>query len=362
MTEKVLILGGYGNFGKRIARALVKKQVPIIIAGRNEDKAKGLADELGEYAQFCAFDVNKELDTKLKEFKPCVIINTCGPFQGADYSIAESCIANKVNYIDLADGRDFVRDISILDERAKLAGVAIISGASTVPCLSSAIIEAFKDDFTQIDEMVYGIAPGQRAERGIATTKGILSYVGKKLRPFAGNNYAFGWQDIYAQKYPEIGFRFMANCDIPDLDLLPEKYGIRKIRFSAGLELPILHLGLWSLSYLVRWGLPINLAKFAEPMLKIADFLNPLGSDDGGMHVMLRGIGENGKYKEVKWFIVAKNGDGPQIPTIPAIILAHRLASGMNQPSGSYPCVGIIKKDEYLYELKGFHIKEYRLS
>ncbi len=92
----------------------------------------------------------------------------------------------------------------------------------------------------------------------------------------------------------------MANCDIPDLDLLPEKYGIGKIRFSAGLELPILHLVLWSLSYLVRWGLPINLAKFAEPMLKIADFLNPLGSDDGGMHVILRGIDKNGRQKTKK--------------------------------------------------------------
>lgn len=359
MTKPIMILGGYGNFGKRIARALVKKNVPIIINGRNEAKAKELSNELGKLAIYCAFDANSELDAKLKEFKPCALINTCGPFQNSDYKIAEICISNKVNYIDLADGREFVCDIVELDSKAKKAKVSIISGASTVPTLSSAIVEAFKHEFTQINEMVFGIAPGQGAERGLATTEGILSYVGRPLKPFAGNEKAFGWQDIYAQKYPELGFRFMANCDIPDLDLLPANYGIKSIKFSAGLELPILHFGLWALSYLVRWGLPLKLDKFAKPMLKIADYLNPLGSNDGGMHIILRGIGKALEPKEIKWFIVAKNGDGPQIPTIPAIVLAHRFAVGKTLQSGAYPCVGIIGKDEYLDELKEFQIKEY---
>ena len=34
----------------------------------------------------------------------------------------------------------------------------------------------------------YGISPGQKAERGLATTEGILTYVGKPLRAFAGDD------------------------------------------------------------------------------------------------------------------------------------------------------------------------------
>ena len=41
--KKVLILGGYGNFGKRIAIALAKANIPIIIAGRGKHKAEALA-------------------------------------------------------------------------------------------------------------------------------------------------------------------------------------------------------------------------------------------------------------------------------------------------------------------------------
>lgn len=32
--KKVLILGGYGNFGKYIANTLLKQNIPIILGGR----------------------------------------------------------------------------------------------------------------------------------------------------------------------------------------------------------------------------------------------------------------------------------------------------------------------------------------
>ena len=56
----VLILGGYGNFGKRIASELVASAVPVVIAGRNQQKAEALAAELGELASPACFDVRTE--------------------------------------------------------------------------------------------------------------------------------------------------------------------------------------------------------------------------------------------------------------------------------------------------------------
>src|SRR5688572_26159476 len=133
----VLILGGYGNFGKRIARALVMSNVPIVIVGRDRIKAEALAAELGALAKVAVFDANHELAAQLATLEPCAVINTCGPFQTADYRIAQTCIEQRVHYIDLADGRDFVTGITALDAEAKANGVSVISGASTVPGLSS---------------------------------------------------------------------------------------------------------------------------------------------------------------------------------------------------------------------------------
>jgi hypothetical protein len=44
--------------------------------------------------------------------------------------------------VDLADGRDFVCGIDVLDPQAKAAGVLLLSGASSVPALSSAVVDA----------------------------------------------------------------------------------------------------------------------------------------------------------------------------------------------------------------------------
>ena len=360
--SSVLILGGYGNFGKRIAFALSKSHVPICIAGRSKDKANSLAADIKETypdaaIEIAIFDVNKTLSEQLEKLSPKVVINTCGPFQLCDYAVAETCIEHHVNYIDLSDGREFVSNIHLLDDKAKSASVLVVSGASTVPGLSSAVLENFKNEFSEIDSLVYGISPGQKANRGLATTRSIMTYVGKPLKPFAGNKKAYGWQNIYRQKYPELGMRWMANCEVPDLDLLPEHYGIKSIRFSAGMELSFMHLGIWFMSWLVRLGVPLNLEKRSAFLLNLSNKFDLLGTPDGGMHIIMKGKDKEGKPKKIQWFIIAKDGDGPQIPTIPAIILAKKLAAGEAMESGAKPCVGLITLDEYLDELKDFNIQ-----
>jgi len=57
MQRAVLILGGYGNFGKRIASALVKADVSIIVAGLDHVKAEAFVRSLpGSFAAAASFD------------------------------------------------------------------------------------------------------------------------------------------------------------------------------------------------------------------------------------------------------------------------------------------------------------------
>ncbi|MGN6209498.1 saccharopine dehydrogenase NADP-binding domain-containing protein [Asticcacaulis sp.] len=359
MADDILILGGYGNFGKRIARALSRHGLPLVIAGRDLFKAEALCRELPN-ARPLRLDIHAGLSKVLAAEKPSVVVHTSGPFQGSDYAVARACIAAGIHYIDLADGRDFVGEFSQLDREAKAAGVTVISGASTVPGLSSAVVENLKSAFARMDALDFGISPGQKAERGLATTRGILSYVGKALRPFAGHPKPYGWQDSHRQTYPVMGKRWLANCDIPDLDLLPAAYGFTSVRFGAGLELGVLHFGLWSLSWLVRARFPLKLPTMAKPLLAASDAFNFMGSDIGGMHVTISGIDHTGATLTRSWFIVAKSGDGPQIPCVPAILLAKRLHE--KDPAlahGALPCVGLVRLEDYLSELRRFDIKTF---
>ncbi len=355
--DTVLVLGGYGNFGKRIARGLGRRGVPTVIAGRDAAKAEALAADVPG-ARGIAVDIHRDLDAVLARERPSVVVHTCGPFQGSDYAVARACLRAGIHYVDLADARDFVRDFQQLDAEARAAGVTLISGASTVPGLSSAVIEHMRPQFARLDVLDFGISPGQKAERGLATTRAILGYVGKPLTPFTGNRRPYGWQDVHRQTYPIMGRRWLANCDIPDLDLLPAAYGLRAIRFGAGLELAPLHLGLWLVSWAVRLGLPIDLAALARPMLAVSDAFNVFGSDTGGMHVTLSGLDLNGVPLTLSWFILAKNSDGPQIPCVPAILLAQQLyEKSAGLAAGAFPCVGLISLDDYVEALSPFAIQ-----
>lgn len=364
--KQVLIIGGYGNFGKRIASALVKDNISIIIAGRDHQKASALRDELNKSAtnsniSVAVFDAKKDLTEQLTRIKPTIVINTVGPYQTADYSIPQTCLEHGVHYLDLADARLYVANIHSLDAIAKQHQAIAISGASTVPALSSAVLEHFKNNFKTIVSLKYGISPGQKASRGLATTESILTYLGKALAPVGKNKkLRYGWQDIYQQKYPELGNRWMANCDIPDLEIFPTKYEINDIQFSAGMESSLLHLGMWLTSYLVRIGLPLDLSKHANSLLSFSHYFDFLGTDNGGMHMIISGIDYTGKQITLKWFIIAKNGDGPQIPCVPAIIMAKKIINDEYKVYGAYTCTGLVTLEECLNELKDFDIEQYQ--
>ena len=208
--------------------------------------------------------------------------------------------------------------------------------------------------------MVFGISPGQKTTRGLATTTSILSYVGKQLDPYLGaTGKMYGWQDLYLQDYPIIGKRWMANCDIPDLDLLPQHFGIKSIKFSAGMESSILHFGIWLLSWLVRMKLPLNLPNYSKFLLKLSHLFDYFGSDDGGMHMIIKGKDKQGNQKTIKWFIIAKEGHGPHIPTIPSIILAKKLTQGTLKVNGAMTSINLVTLKEYLDELRGLNIITY---
>jgi hypothetical protein len=358
MTKRILIIGGYGNFGSFITRRLADDDnLQVIIAGRSKEKARALADKVGGEA--VTLDINDDITNALTSIKPDVVIHTSGPFQAQGYDVAQACIAQGCHYIDLADGRAFVEGITELDKQAKNKSVTVISGASSVPCLTSALIDHYKEEFQTLEALDYGITTAQKTARGLATTAAILTYTGKPFPTLIDGQMTdiYGWQGLRARKYPELGWRLLGNCDVPDLALFPKRYPeLRTVRFYAGLEIPFIHITLWAISWLVRVGLIKGLEKAAPLLLKTSYMFDWLGSANSAFHMELSGKGENGSDKTIKFELTARSGDGPYIPCMPAILIAKKLAAGKVQDSGAFPCVGFITKDEYLGALSEIDI------
>ncbi len=362
MTVRALILGGYGNFGSYIARRLAPDPaIRLLIGGRSQRKAAAFAAGLGAAnpPEAVAIDIEGSLDRVLAGARPDIVIHTVGPFQGQSYRVAEACIARGAHYLDLADARAFVAGIGALDARARGAGVAVVSGASSVPCLTAAIVDRYRGAFARLEAVDYGISTAQQTNRGLATATAILSYIGRPFRTRRSRLWGtvHGWQDLHAETYPELGRRLFGNCDIPDLDLFPARYPeLRSVRFGAGHEIAPLHLGTWVLSWLVRARLLPRLDRVAPLLLRASFLFDPLGSGRSGLHMFLSGVDEAGRAKTIRFFLIARSGDGPNVPCIPAILLAQRLARGEAVPPGARPCLDLVDLEAYLAALEGLDI------
>ncbi|WP_440875372.1 saccharopine dehydrogenase family protein [Thalassotalea sp. PLHSN55] len=372
--KKVIVLGGYGNFGKRIVENLTSiENITVLITGRNLSKSSALVANLENTSaaklEPLVIDIfADDFKDQLATLSPYLVIHTSGPFQGQDYRVPKACIECGAHYIDLADDRRFVCDIAELDNEAKDKGVLIVSGASSVPGLSSAVVERYQNQFNTIDSINLAIAPGNKAERGLATVEAILSYTGHPLNVFKEGRWqdVYGWMDSKVNDFGGfVGKRHLANVDVPDLELFPSRYGVtQQVSFQAGLELPILHKTMVGMAYLSKIGLVKNWAPLSKAIVGTSNVFLPFGSDKGAMEVLVCGKGNNGNAKKVKWILYAPKGNGPYIPTLSTIILARKLLSSDKQSSqqgtGAKPCAGLFELSEFdtYFDALGIHYEE----
>jgi saccharopine dehydrogenase-like NADP-dependent oxidoreductase len=288
-----------------------------------------------------------------------LVINASGPYQDGHYGLARAAIGARCHYIDLADARAFVTGFSQLDAAAQAAGVLAVSGASSVPGVSSAVVAHYRGDFERLDALDIAISPGNAFDPGVATVASVLGGVGQPMRMLLDGEWrtVHGWQGLRRQSLGEIGRRWLGYVDVPDLDLFPAREpGLKTARFQAGLEVPAFHLGLWAASWLVRAGIARSLAPMAPRMLAIKRALGGLGSDRGGMVVEMRGEGKNGRLKVLRWQLTAKSGHGPYVPALASVALAKRLASGTETRCGAIACHGIVSLTDILDVATGLDI------
>ncbi len=361
--KRILLIGAYGQFGSLIAKALApEKNITLILCGRNDQKTKALAANLqtAHAPETIAADIHNNPAALLEQARPDIVIHTAGPFQGQDYDVARACIEKSCHYIDLADGREFVRGIKTLDRRAKEINTFVCSGASSVPALSSAVIEEYKSNFKSLHTIEYGISTAQKTGTGLATARGVMSYAGKPFKTLIGGEMKtiHGWQGLKYHNFPGLGPRPLGYCDIPDLGLFPEIYpGLRTLEFRAGTELSVLHLSLWLLSWPVRWRILRSLAPLAAPLLRLAKTFDRFGTDNSGFYMKMKGTDERDKPLTILFELTARQGHGLNIPATPAILLAKKLAAEEIPYKGAMACIGFLTLNDILMSLKPYDIK-----
>jgi hypothetical protein len=344
---RVLVLGGAGNFGARIVRALKDEPgLQVIAAARRVVAVPGAMDVPTVQLDIASLDFAE----RLRDLAPGLVIHCVGPFQGQEYHVARAALAAGAHYIDLADGREFVAGFAAaLNATATGSNRVAISGASTLPALSTAVIDQLQVGLSSMDSIQIVIAPGQRASRGAATLAAVFSYLGRPIRVWRAGQWQTGWGWMALQRF-DLGFgtRWGALCDVADLALQPARYpDVRTVTFHAALEIRTQHLVLWMLAGLRRLGLPLPIQRWAGAFDRLAAMFDVFGGEWGGMQVQLVGTTSAGERIRRTWTLQAPVMNGPEIPCMTAILLAQRWAGGSLPAAGAYPCMGLVSLADF---------------
>ena len=339
---RVLILGGYGVFGSRLADLLTRDGCEVVIAGRDAAAAHDAAARIG--ATPLRLDRSGDL-APIAGFGLDAVVDAAGPFGaygGDPYRLPRYCLARGINYLDLSDDTRFTAGIAILDAEALHAGRFALSGASSVPGLSSAVVTAL-DDLDQIDTIETAILPGNRAPRGRSVISSILGQAGGPMRMWkdGARREVRSWSAPRRIELEPGLARTGYRIAVPDIELFPEHFGARTVDFRAGMELDVLNHAVAAMGGLRRLGLDIGGHKLSVGLSAwLADRLLGFGTDRGGMVVLVAGRKAD-EAVERRWTLIAEAGEGPFVPAIVARA-AIRAAAGGGIAPGARPCIGEI--------------------
>lgn len=360
--SRILLLGGYGGFGARIARRLAVAGHEVLVAGRSAEKAIRLC---GDNPKLLPLALDRaKIAEALVAHRPALVVDSSGPFQTMDYCVPESCIAAGIPYCDIADGRDFVCGIARLDAAARKAGVAVIAGASSVPALSGAVVRHLAVGLDRVRAVDIAISASNRATAGPAVAQAILGQVGQPFMLHRAGRWqrVHGWQEMRQQSFavvgvPPIARRLVALADIPDLELLPDRLpGRPAVCFRAGTELAMHNVALWLASWPVRWRLARSLAGAGVLLRPMQWLTDRMGSDRSAMIVRLFGD-RDGERVERRWTLIAGNGDGPEIPAMSVPLLVERILGG-REPPGARDAGPSLSLDDYTPAFAGLDISQ----
>jgi len=340
---KLLILGGYGTFGGRLAQLLVDEaRLTLIIAGRSRAKAQAFCDALGAKGETMAlaFDREGDVEKQLRAVTPDIVVDASGPFQDyADpYRVVRACLACGANYLDLADGSDFVKGVAQFDAQAKARGLFVLSGVSSFPVLTAAVVRMLAFGLSRVDAVEGGIAPSPYAGVGLNVIRAIASYSGQPIELRDGTHYGLAESRNYTVappgRMPLNPIRF-SLVDVPDLKVLPELWpGLTSIWMGAGPVPEILHRALNGMAWLVKKRLLPSLS-FLAPLMYRAINVVRWGEHRGGMYVEIQGAGTRGEPVKKSWHMIAEGDDGPFIPSMAVEAIVRHCLDGKLPPPGA---------------------------
>jgi short subunit dehydrogenase-like uncharacterized protein len=176
----ILIYGATGYTGKLIAKRAAAEAARPILAGRNLDKVKAVAEPLGLAAR--AFDLRDpaRIDAAVKGVS--TVLNIAGPFSATSRPVVEACLRNRVHYLDITGEIEVFEALAARDAEAKARGVTLLPGVGFDVAPSDCLAAHLKRRLPDAVDLKLYLTFGPKMSRGTAKTAVEAIAAGTRLR------------------------------------------------------------------------------------------------------------------------------------------------------------------------------------
>lgn len=180
--ERILIIGGYGHVGQKIARRLVAAGRPVTLVGRDATRAGAAAARLG-----CAggtLDLARP-DSWAAPLAAADVVICCLDTPNAD--LARAVLERGARYIDISATDAVLRRIEALDGVAREKDALAVLSVGMAPGLSNLLVRAARERCPEATRFRIGVLLGLGDSHGPAaidwTLNGLAPLARAQIRP-----------------------------------------------------------------------------------------------------------------------------------------------------------------------------------
>ncbi len=237
--NEVLIYGANGYSAQLIVKELLDRGIKPVLAGRNSDKLKNIAQKLD--CNFKVFELRNidSIRRAISEFK--IVLNCAGPFNQTAEEIINACISEKVNYLDITGEIPVIEFAWTQNEAAQKAGICIIPsvGFDVIPTDCISVISAKKIKNPDSLEILLHNENVKISRGTLITTIEMMTKLGKIRRKGKVINSPIG-EKVFLKS---IGGKNYYGLSIPWGDVVSAYYstGIENITVYLGVNRFIFH-------------------------------------------------------------------------------------------------------------------------
>ena len=123
---RFLIYGAYGYTGALIAQAAVEQGMQPVLAGRNAEKLRPLAERLNLESRPFSLEDPDAVQAALSGIR--LVLHCAGPFVHTWQPVFEACLRAGVHYLDITGEVGVFEALAACSAQAKQAGITVLPG------------------------------------------------------------------------------------------------------------------------------------------------------------------------------------------------------------------------------------------